>query len=256
MSQQPTTTQELVPSATAELSPAPDPLYVQIYTVILDAIASGRLQPGNRLPTERAFCQQFGVSRATIRRALTRLSAEGVIEAHVGRGSFVTARRLDEPPNTMMSFTELAAARGLTPSARVLSSAVRAGTPEEVSLFGLHAHALIFELERVRLLDETPVALDRTRVPLELAPTLPGTDFASASIYSELERADATPVRGDVTVTALAAERDHATALAIEPGDPMLVCTTMSRDATGRLVEIDEIAYRADRYRFRATIVR
>jgi GntR family transcriptional regulator len=239
-----------------QISAAPDPLYLQVYAAITSAIAAGSLRPGDRLPTERSFGDQFGVSRATVRRALRRLTDEGVIEAFVGRGSFVTSQRIAEPPNLLMSFTELAAARGLTPSAIVLRATTRAGTPEEISVFELHAHALIVELERVRLLDQAPVAVDRMRVPLELAPNLATADFATASVYSELERAGAAPVRGDVTVTAVAADATHATALGIETGDPTLVCTTMSRDALGRLVEIDEIAYRADRYRFRATVVR
>lgn len=239
-----------------QVSAAPNPLYLQVYAAITEGIASGRLKPGDRLPTERTFCNQFGVSRATIRRALRRLIDEGTITAFVGRGSFVTAQPLAEPPNALMSFTELAAARGLTPSARVVRAATRAGTPEENSLFDLHAHALVFELERVRLLDEAPIAVDRTRVPLDVAPSIPAVDFATASVYAELERAGAAPVRGDVTVTALAADPVRAAALAIEPGEAMLLCTTMSRDVLGRLVEISEIAYRADRYRFRATISR
>lgn len=239
-----------------EISPAPDPLYLQVYDAITEAIGNGRLKPGDRLPTERSFCKQFGVSRATVRRALGRLADDGLVEAAVGRGSFVTAPRLAEPPNALMSFTELAAARGLTSSARVIEATTRAATPEEASLFALHSHALVFVIERVRMLDAAPIAIDRTRVPLELAPKLAEQDFSTASVYAALDRAGAAPIQGDVTVTALGADAVRAAALGIEQGDAILLCTTMSRDARGRLVEISEIAYRSDRYRFRATLIR
>src|SRR5579862_3445998 len=135
-------------ASTANISAAPDPLYLQVYDAIADAIKSGRLKPGDRLPTERSFCEQLGVSRATVRRAMRRLVDEGVVEATVGRGSFVSGGLLAEPPNALMSFTELAAARGLTASARVLSQTLRPATPEEASVFGIDVQELVFELER------------------------------------------------------------------------------------------------------------
>jgi DNA-binding GntR family transcriptional regulator len=239
-----------------EIAPVPGPLYEQVYRLISDAIASGRFQPGDRLPTERAFSTRLGVSRATVRRALRRLIDEGVIEAAVGRGSFVRSAVLTEPPNALMSFTELAQARDLTPGTRVLRHGVRQVTPEEASVFDLDVQAQLFELERLRLLDGAPVAVDRGRIPLAVAPMLPELDLVQASIYATLEAAGAAPTKADVVVSAVTADEERAAALEIAKGDALLVCTTMTRDAKGRLVEISEIAYRADRYRFRATLTR
>lgn len=238
------------------ISAVPAPLYQQIYSIISDAITSGQLKPGDRLPTERSLCERFGVARATARRALRRLAEEGVIDATVGRGSFVIATRLAEPPNALMSFTELASARNLVASAEIRREDVRPALAEEASLFGIDVTALIFELERVRLLDNDRVALDRTRIPVALAPNLTEQDFTDASIYATLEASGASPVRGDVVVSASKADEDRAAALGIDSGTALLVCTTMSYDKSERLVEISEIAYRADRYQFRASLTR
>jgi GntR family transcriptional regulator len=245
-------------SAIAKISPAPDPLYQQVYSAITDAIRSGRLRPGDRLPTERRFCEQFEVSRATVRRALGQLVEEGVVEAQVGRGSFVRARLdpLAEPPNTLMSFTELAAARGLEASAQVIAQTTRSAIPEEALVFKIGVHALVFEIQRLRMLDDAPVAMDRTRVPLEVAPSLPEQDFTDASIYKTLEAAGAVPVTADAVVSAAVADGTRATALEVNPGSALLVCTTMSYDITGRLVEIGEITYRADRFQLHTRLVR
>jgi GntR family transcriptional regulator len=245
-------------SAIAEISPAPDPLYQQVYSAITDAIRSGRLRPGDRLPTERRLCEQFEVSRATVRRALGRLVEEGVVEAQVGRGSFVRAGLdpLAEPPNTLMSFTELAAARGLEASAQVIAQTTRTAIPEEALVFKIGVHALVFEIHRLRMLDAAPVAMDRTRVPLEVAPNLPEQDFTVASIYNTLEAAGAVPVTADAVVSAAVADDARAAALEVSPGSALLVCRTMSYDITGRLVEIGEITYRADRYQLHTKLVR
>ena len=235
---------------------APGPLYYQVYRAINEAISAGRLKPGDRLPTERSFCEQLGVSRATVRRALRRLIDEGLVSATVGRGSFVSSGPLAEPPNALISFTELAAARGMIPSARVVRQSLRPPIPEEASVFGLDVHELVFELERVRMLDSTAVAIDRTRIPYAVAPVLADKDFSDASIYAMLETVGAAPVHADVVVSAAVADGARAAALGIDVGAPLLVCTSMSYDRSGRLVEICEITYRSDRYQFRATLER
>lgn len=242
--------------ASVQISPAPNPLYLQVYEAIRDAIHSGRLTVGDRLPTERGFCEQLGVSRATIRRALRQLVDEGVLEAAVGRGYFVSGGVLAEPPNSLMSFTELAAARGLVPSAEVISETVRPATPEEAGVFAVNVNDLVFELERLRLLDGSPTAVDRTRIPAAFAPGIESIDFTRASIYAVLAAAGAVPIRADVVVSAVAADDAKSRCLSVEAGTPLIVCTTMSYAAGGRLVEIGEITYRADRYQFRATQTR
>jgi GntR family transcriptional regulator len=238
------------------ISAAPDPLYLQVYQLVADAIATGELRPGNRLPSERAICSQLGVSRATVRRALRQLVDDGLVEASVGRGSFVSATPLAEPPNALMSFSELAALRGLTPSAKLLRTEVHAASPEEAQAFRIEPGDPIFELERLRLLDREPVAMDRSRVPLAVAPKLVDRDFRTDSLFETLEAAGAAPVRGEVSVGAVAAHEVRAEHLRVAAGTPLVVCTTMSYDAALRLVEISEVAYRGDRYRFRATLTR
>ncbi|MET0578031.1 MAG: winged helix-turn-helix domain-containing protein, partial [Ilumatobacteraceae bacterium] len=59
---------------------------------IRDAIADGRLRPGDRLPTSRFLAADLGVSRSTVTTVYDRLVAEGILEARVGDGTFVAQR--------------------------------------------------------------------------------------------------------------------------------------------------------------------
>jgi GntR family transcriptional regulator len=68
------------------------PLHRQLFLVLHDEIARGAIAPGDALPTEQALCDQFGVSRITVRRALTDLAERGYIERRQGVGSFVRQR--------------------------------------------------------------------------------------------------------------------------------------------------------------------
>jgi GntR family transcriptional regulator len=226
----------------------------RVYTAIADEIAASRIAPGERLPAERTLCERLSVSRATLRRALKELVADGLIEAHVGRGTFVASTPLGETPNTLLSFTELGSTRGLVATAHVLSSIVRAATLDESDAFQIAPGAEIFELQRVRLLDGAAVSVDRSRVPLGYAPALPQVDFESASLYAVLREHGSAPARADYSVQAIAADERQARLLGVTAGAPVLLCTTEAYDHRRSLVELAEMTYRGDRYRFRATL--
>lgn len=238
------------------LGQSPQPLYLRVYRLIADEIAEGSLAPGDRLPSERDLTERLGVSRATVRRALGELANDGLVAASAGRGSFVASGPLVEPPNALLSFTELGGRRGLRAAARVLRREQRPATIEEAEAFGIAPGAELFLLERLRLLDDVPVAVDGTRFPLARAPEALDADFATASLYGLLEQAGCPPVRASYTVEALPVAEREGALLGLRAGDPVLVAETTAYDASDRLVELARTTYRADRYRFRATLVR
>ena len=151
------------------LQQASQPLYHRVYREIAKGIESGVLHPGDRLPSERALCEQLGVSRATVRRAVEQLTADGLVEAR-GRGSFVRGDAVSEPPNTLMGLSEVARSRGLSPTSQVLRAELRPATIDEADAFSIAPGADLFELERVRMLDGLPISLDHNRVPERLLP--------------------------------------------------------------------------------------
>lgn len=232
------------------------PLYDQVRETIAAQIRSGVIPPGARLQSERHLADQMGVSRVTVRRALDALADDGLVRAARGSGRFVSEGALAEPPNALLSFTELGAERGLQATSRVLCSHVRPATLEESEVFGIAPGANVFELDRLRMLDGVAVALDHSRIPVAFAPGLPTIDFGSASLYAALDTAGAGLVRADYTTEAVAAGADQARQLGVTSGSPLLLATTTSYDASDRVVELSETAYRSDRYRFRATLVR
>lgn len=232
------------------------PLHDQVREAIESQIRSGDIPPGSRLQSERDLADHLGVSRVTVRRALDALEREGLVRAEPGSGRYVQASALAEPPNALLSFTELGARRGLVATARVARTRVRSATLEEAELAGIAPGAELFELERLRLLDGVAVALDHTRVPLAVAPDLPEADFRRASLYEALERAGAGVARADYTTEACAASPSQARQLGVAPGDPLLLARTTSYDRAGRVVELGQTFYRGDRYRFHATLVR
>jgi GntR family transcriptional regulator len=237
------------------ISDASQPLYHRVYRQIAEEIESGTLQPGARLPSERWFCDELGVSRATVRRAIEELVVNGLVESR-GRGSFVTGEALTEPPNTLISLSELGRSRGLEATARVLGFAIRPATIDEADTFGIAPGAELLELERLRMLDGLPIALDNNRVPLRFVPSAPELDFTTASLYAAIERDGNRLVRADYELEARAAADTEVELLGLAPGAPVLYATTVAIGDDGRILDLGRTIYRADRYRFQATLMR
>jgi len=237
------------------ISEAAQPLYHRVYREIVREIESGTLQPGDRLPSERWFCDELGVSRATVRRALEELIAEGLVESR-GRGSFITGEAVVEPPNTLMSLSEVARSRGLGASARVLGFDIRPATIDEAEALGIAPGAELFELRRLRMLDGLPISIDVNRVPLRLLPGASDIDFTTASLYEALDRAGCAPGRADYELEARGADDPEAELLGLAQGAPVLSATTVAIADDGRVVDLGRTVYRADRYRFQATLMR
>jgi GntR family transcriptional regulator len=237
------------------ISDASQPLYHRVYRQIAQEISGGALQPGARLPSERWFCDELGVSRATVRRAIEELIADGLVETR-GRGAFVTGEALVEPPNTLMSMSELGRSRGLDATARVLSSAIRPATIDEAEAFGIAPGAELFELRRLRMLDGLPIAVDDNRLPLRVLPSAGDIDFTTASLYDAIEREGNRLARADYQLEARAAGKQEAELLGLAPGAPVLFATTVAIGEDGRILDLGDTVYRADRYRFQATLMR
>lgn len=237
--------------AIGRLARAEQPRYVRVARAVRDAIARGVLPVGDRLPAERELCRRFSVSRATIRRALIELEAQGRVKAAGTRGWFVTA--LVEP-NVLMGFTDLAAHRGFATTSRVLASAVRAPSLDEAEALKAPPGSAVLELERVRLMDGVPVGWQRAIAAAWLAPSLADLSYEHASLFQGFREYDITPTRADYGVAAIPADARASELLLVPPGTCLLQVKAVTSDQHGRPIEISEGTFLGDRYRFTASV--
>ena len=82
------------------------PLYMQLKNSLTEAIQSGRYAPGDPVPTETQLCAQYGVSRITVRRAISELQDEGLLEKRHGKGTFVSFRRMETSLVDLAGFSD------------------------------------------------------------------------------------------------------------------------------------------------------
>src|SRR5262245_6697137 len=231
------------------------PLYLSVAETLADQIASGALAPGAQLLSERDLCKQFKVSRVTVRRALAELRDRGQIEPDTARGWFVQAPTLGEP-NALMSFTEMARSRGLSATSTVLRAEVRAASIDEAEDLRIAPGGELFDLERVRHLDNVAVAIEHTRLPLRIAPSLRQADLSGGSLYDALRSAGVIPAYAEYVLQAISASERQANLLELPVNAPLLMASAITHDRGGRPIEISRSVFRGDRYRFRTTLFR
>jgi len=230
------------------------PLFHRTYRDIAERIERGEHRPGERLPSERWYAEDLGVSRTTVRRAFDELVANGLVIAD-GRGLQVPPRPASGG-DRLVSLTELARARGLTVSARVRRLEERPATLDEAEVFAIAPGSEIVDLERVRLLDGLEVSIDHDRLPLAVLPDAFARDFTTESLYAAIEASGIRLAEARTQIEAAAATEDEAWNLQLEVGAPVLVTTERTIDADGRVVTLGRTAFRSDRHRFLATFVR
>ncbi|HEY1701283.1 MAG TPA: GntR family transcriptional regulator [Trebonia sp.] len=235
----------------------PEPLWIQAATLIREQIDGGVLKAGARLPPERELCQELRISRVTLRKALGNLVDAGVLNASHGRGWFVAktvSKR--EWPNTLESFSETAARMGLEPQSEVLRAQIAPASFDEAEELSIVPGTDLFHLDRVRLLDGVPIALDLTQIAASVLPSAAETDFSTRSFYSTLAGAGIEPVRADSTIEARDSTDEESQHLRIAENKPLLVMHQVSFDRNERPIFTSTIKYVGARYRLRTSFSR
>src|SRR4051812_31672478 len=145
------------------------------------------LRIGDAIPSERKLSVDYGVSRLTVRAALEELSREGFLERRHGSGTFVSEPKIAQQL-TLTSFSEDMRRRGMVAGSRALElKAVHAGAMLGRAL-AVSPDARVLRIERLRLADGEPMAIETLHVPATLVPGLTRARLEGASFYELLER--------------------------------------------------------------------
>jgi len=226
------------------------PLHARISEVLVDLIESGGLVPGERLPSERELAQYFGVSLAPVRQSILEVVNKGLLGRGRGRGTFVRGSSLDEKVSILHSFTESMNERHAELETRVTRHERVAIRPEVASALRLGDPDCML-LERVAIVDRTPVAILQAHLSLTSYPGLETESFANQSLYKILnEKYETVVTKADSVISVTRATSAEASLLGITSGDPLLCVEGTAFSDSGEPVEYYRVLYRADKVRF------
>lgn len=233
------------------------PRHEQLSDWLRSRIHAGEFSTHDQLPSEAELGALTGVSRITVRRALATLEHEGRIYRRQGLGSFVAPPPLPQGLVRLTDFAQDMERAGLEASSDVLHRGAEPASPVVAEALGVESGTSVVRLDRLRLGDGKPVALDRTWLPPFYAQFLDGRDLTRETIYRVLEREFNIPVvRGRYRIEASVASGEEASALGLPEGAPVLLVERTSYTVGEKAVYYQRRYYRADRVAFELELAR
>jgi GntR family transcriptional regulator len=224
---------------------ASEPKYYAVKRHLLDFI--GSLEPGAAVPTERDLALQMQTSRTTVRQALGELVIEGRLVRRQGSGTYVAEPKITWPLY-LASFTEQVGASGFTPSAEVLGTQRIAASGWLAQRLQLSARAPVYKLERLRLADNWPIAVETSWLPAAQFPGLTRLIRVHGSLHEILASHYGIRLQtGEESIETAPATPREAGPLRVDVGTPMLVVSRQNFDPDGTPVEFGRTWFRGDR---------
>lgn len=143
------------------------PLYEQIALKIKEDIEKGILSAQKRLPTEGQLAEQYNVSRITVRRAISELVEQGLVNRKQGKGTFICAPKMHKSfKRSGIGFTEMCEENGQKASSKVLEAEMFVpNDPQTIEWLGLEKGEEALRILRVRLADDVPCILEENIFP-------------------------------------------------------------------------------------------
>ncbi|RVT83716.1 GntR family transcriptional regulator [Inhella crocodyli] len=231
---------------------AASPLYLQLAQALAKAIHDGRYQADEALPSERLLAESLSLSRVTARKAIERLTEQGLIVRKRGSGNYI-APRLEQPLTRLSGFSEELHQRGFVPGSRWLKRGFTPAAADEQLSLELHGNERVARLERLRLADSVIMAYEVSVLPASI---LPDPEAVNASLYAHLAQRGNAPVRALQHIRALNADAKLAGLMEIPVGAAVLFITRVGYLASGQAVELTHSYCRSDYYDFVAEMRR
>jgi GntR family transcriptional regulator len=172
------------------LLPARGTAVDQVRQDVISLIADQSLEAGDRLESESALAQRFGVSRSTIREALKRLEQEGLLTAIQGHGRFISSTgslRVERPMTRYESIDEMLTALGYKPTCAVVSVEEGGSNTLESNALRVSEGTPVIRLVRIRYGDDEPLVVNLNTVLHDALPGPPQYRDWSSSLTAALE---------------------------------------------------------------------
>ena len=222
------------------------PKYRRLYQTIDQCVECEVFGPGEFIPSERELAEHLGISRVTVRTALSKLLENGILDRKHGVGTYVS-KPIEKSVSSVSSFTEDMAKHQLTPSSKTVSvQKIRPDAHLDL-IFRLGPDQSVIEIQRIRYANDFAIAYEVVIVPDNV---LPDPLNIGQSLYNDMAQMGCRPSSAVQRIKALNANKVQAGMLDIHPGAAVLHIERHGVVADGRVVEYTNSYYRSDSYEF------
>lgn len=229
---------------------SPLPRYYQLKEIMRERIRNGEWRPGDLIPSERELGETYGISRMTARQAITELVNEGLFYREQGKGTFVSQSKITQQLIHLTGFTEDISARGQRPSTKVISSTIHQADEAVAEKLHISPATPIFRLQRLRLADDEPLAIELSQIHFKGCERLLEEDLEQHSLYRLLEQKYGfLLMEADQEIEAGLASNENAQLLKIAAGSAVLYTRRITY-TNNQPIEYAQSVYCGHKYTF------
>ena len=228
------------------------PLYVQARNVLLDRMEREEYKINEKIPSESVLCEEFGISRMTLRAVLTELVRDGKLYRIQGKGTFVAEPKITANSMSYIGIREQLEKQGYDVTTIVLSVEVIDCPTAVARAMGLSFGQQVYHIRRLRKVKDVPLSIHNSYIPVTLCPDLEKNDFCNAQLCKILgENYGLNRASVSETLESASALPEEAELLNIRKGYPLLrLCDTIS-DRNGTVFEYSTVVFRGDKVKIR-----
>lgn len=200
------------------------PIYKQVVNILTENVSSGKWRESDRIPSELELASSLGVSRGSIKKAVSELVDAGILEQIQGKGTYVKPHDISFPLNEgLISFSESLREQGISFETTILDSETLKADEELSSKLEIPVGSPYLHMERVRSVSGEPIMYIENNINLSLVPSIDSEDFERVSLFETIERLSGHKVAySDTSFFAIGADEKRAKSLKVSLGQPML----------------------------------
>jgi len=230
---------------------SPIPLYHQLKVSLVQRVEEGVFSLGEPLPTEVELTETYGISRATVRRAMQEIEHDGYIYRVPGKGTFIIRTTVKRGLSRLSSFSEDMRERGLSLTAEILDFHTLPAPEHIADMLQVEPEQPIVYINRLRYSEKFPIAINISYLNLPDSIIIAENELErKGSLWALLEDKGVPLITVDKTIKAILANEDNAKLLKISIGAPLLLVEGVLYTTNQVPVEYHRVISSGDRYTY------
>jgi DNA-binding GntR family transcriptional regulator len=224
---------------------------------LVESIEKGQYKTGDRLPSVEQLALDLNVGRSSVREALRQLQALGLVTLQHGKGTFVSAPKL-QLGSSLTSFSESVRERGMEPGGVILKRDIIPATEQTAADLRLDEDELVNLLMRLRLADGEPVAIETSYTPNQLFPDLlEGPWSVETSLYEIMQNRYSVQLLYAIqTIIPIQIDNNQSQLLQVPPGTAAIELKSVTFGQDNVPIESASDVYHPGRYQYTVTLRR
>lgn len=226
------------------------PLYCQLMDIIIENIDNGTIKENDKIPSERELCDQYNISRATVRQAIQEMEKEGYLYREHGKGTFVSPKKLKQELLRFYSFTEEMKKLDKVPTSKVIDFKIISCDEKVARKMNVKVGEMVYKFTRLRLADSDPMMFETSYVCYNRFPGITKEELEKEAMYDIfMKRFDAHISSAEETFQPVLTREDEGKFLKVGKGIPSLKIERITYEDSN-IIEYTVSIARGDRFKY------